>query len=310
MFAPDKECIAKETASAPNSTLPPDLRRIAEEELGETDTAREKAVAHLRELLAAEEPELRPRTDENFLLRFIRVRKYDVEAALNTIKNYYRNRAACPSIYDDFLPSKVSPVARSLFMVLPERDVHGRLVLLAKAGSWMPSTLPYREFQQTTLMCFEHMADDPSAQTAGIVFLVDYQDFTPEKVFYYSIGLIRRAIEFLQDCLPARMKAFHAVRQSYAFNILFGLVRPFMKKKLADRIHLHGHDFENLHKEIPPSILPEEYGGDVPSLDFDAFWTQMEAQESSFVQNNSYGYSRKEQTAVFDQEDEVEITAL
>ncbi|KAG0429075.1 hypothetical protein HPB47_023982 [Ixodes persulcatus] len=72
-------------------------------------------------------------------------------------------------------------------------------------GSWMPSTLPYREFQQTTLMCFEHMAADPSAQTAGIVFLVDYQDFTPEKVFYYSIGLIRRAIEFLQiDCFLRR----------------------------------------------------------------------------------------------------------
>ncbi|KAG0419098.1 hypothetical protein HPB47_004390 [Ixodes persulcatus] len=87
------------------------------------------------------------------------------------------------------------------------------------------------------------------------------------------------ARQLCADCLPARMKAFHAVRQSYAFNILFGLVRPFMKKKLADRIHLHGLNFENLHKEIPPSILPEEYGGDVPSLDFDAFWTQMEAQE-------------------------------
>ncbi|CAN7936959.1 unnamed protein product, partial [Ixodes hexagonus] len=290
MFTLDRASLSHETWSAKNGPLSPELRRIAEEELGETDAAREEALAQLAKLLA-EEPDLNPRTDEDFLLRFIRVRKYNIEAALKTIKNYYKIRAACPSIFDDFLPSRVSPAARSLFMVLPERDVHGRLVLLAKAGAWTPSTLPYREFQQAALMCFEHMVSDPAAQTAGIVLLADYQEFTPDKVLSYSIGLIRRAIEFLQDCLPGRMKGYHAVRQSYAFNILFALVRPFIKRKFADRIHFHGLNFEGLHKEIPPSALPEEYGGDGPALDFDAFWRQMEGEESSFAENNSYGYN-------------------
>lgn len=292
-----------------NGTLPPELRRIAEEELGETDSRREEALAELTQLLE-EEPELYPRKDVDFLVRFIRVRKYNVEAAQKTLRNYYKNRAACPSIYKDFLPSSIKAPARSLFMVLPERDLHGRLVILATMGVWMPSTLPYHELQQASIMCFEHVAADPSSQTAGVSMVVDYNEFTPDKVFYCRVGLMRRAVEYLQDCLPVRLKGLHIVRQSYAFDILFALIRPFMKKKLVDRIHFHGMNFEKLHEEVPPSILPEEYGGVGPALDFEAFWKRMEKEEPAYVENNRYGYHGKTQLAMMEDNEEVEITAL
>ncbi|CAN7987346.1 unnamed protein product, partial [Ixodes hexagonus] len=292
-----------------NGTLLPELRKIAEEELGETDSRRQEALAELVQLLE-EEPELAARKDPDFLLRFIRVRKYDVEGALKTLRNYYKNRAACPSIYKEFLPSSVKDSARSLFIVLPERDVHGRLVLLITMGVWMPATLPYHELQQASMMCFEHMAADPSSQTAGISIIVDYHEFTPDKVFSCRIGLMRRAVEYMQGCLPVRMKAIHVVRQSYAFDLLFGLIRPFMKKKLVDRFHFHGMEFEALHEEIPASILPEEYGGHGPPLDFDGFWKRLEKEEPSYVENNRYGYHGKTQLAMMEDNEEVEITAL
>lgn len=99
----------------------------------------------------AEDQDLYPRLDAAFLLRFIRVRKYNVDAAARTVKNYYRNRAVTASTTGSFLPSSIKPHARNLFMVLPERDVQGRLIILCKIGerfvfAFLPSfwTLGFR----------------------------------------------------------------------------------------------------------------------------------------------------------------------
>ncbi|CAN7980936.1 unnamed protein product [Ixodes pacificus] len=113
--------------------LPAELQRIAYEELGETDQGRADALARLNQLLD-EDPELNARRDNVFLLRYIRVRKYNIEATLATLKFYYKNRAAYPSIYDNFLPSNAKPASRRIFMVLPNPDVHGRRVMLIRSG--------------------------------------------------------------------------------------------------------------------------------------------------------------------------------
>lgn len=109
------------------------LQQVAEEELGETPAKRCEALDKLRQLLEAE-PGLNANKDEEFLLRFLRVRKYKVESALQTIKNYYRNRASSEFLYRDFLPCNAPPAARKIVMILPDKDVHGRPVLLVKPG--------------------------------------------------------------------------------------------------------------------------------------------------------------------------------
>jgi hypothetical protein len=34
------------------------------------------------------------------------------------------------------------------------------------------------------------------------------------------------------------------------------------------QIHFHGQDWTSLHKFVPPEVLPEEYGGHIPEVDF------------------------------------------
>ncbi|KAM7313818.1 alpha-tocopherol transfer protein-like [Ixodes scapularis] len=91
-------------------------------------------------------------------------------------------------------------------------------------------------------------------------------------------------------CLPFRLKAIHVIRQSFVYEILMSIIRHLISRKYAERIHLHGMNFEGLHKELPADTLPEEYGGSGPAIDFEAFWSLVDAQEPSFVQNNGYGY--------------------
>ncbi|XP_029826899.2 alpha-tocopherol transfer protein-like isoform X2 [Ixodes scapularis] len=236
--------------------LTPELQRIAEEELGETDESRVDALARLNQLLD-EDPKLNARRDCRFLLRFIRVRKYNVAAALATVKAYYKNRAAYLSIYNNFLPSNAKHDARLMFMILPHRDIHGRRVVLMKVGSWIPSLVSHCEAQQAYFLLLEYLSVDASSQTVGISVVMDYKELSMTKLLALNIGLLKQCVEFTL-------------------------------------IHLHGTNFEGLHKELPADTLPEEYGGSGPALDFEAFWSLVVAQEPSFVENNGYGYLKTE----------------
>ncbi|XP_042149534.1 alpha-tocopherol transfer protein-like [Ixodes scapularis] len=269
--------------------LPAELQRIVCEELGETDQGRADALTRLNQLLD-EEPELNARRDSVFLLRHVRVRKYNIEAVLATLKYYYKNRAAYPCIYDNFLPSNAKPASRRIFMVLPNLDVHGRRVLLIRSGAWIPSLATVREAHQAFHLALEFLAADPSSQTIGISVLVDDQGLSISKLLSINIGLLKQCTEFMLKCLPFRLKAIHVIRQSFVYEILMSIIRHLISRKYAERIHLHGMNFEGLHKELPADTLPEEYGGSGPAIDFEAFWSLVDAQEPSFVQNNGYGY--------------------
>lgn len=47
----------------------------------------------------------------------------------------------------------------------------------------------------------------------------------------------------------------------------FNIFKSFMKKKLADRLHIHGTDLTEFYKKVPKVALPKEYGGDAGSMD-------------------------------------------
>ncbi|KAH8024168.1 hypothetical protein HPB51_021789 [Rhipicephalus microplus] len=244
--------------------------------------------------VADKEPKLNSRSDASFLLRFLRVRKYNVEAALQSIRNYYKNRSASDCVYREFLPSKVPVEARRLCLVLPHRDVHGRPVVFCHVGHWNPEEISYATLQQAFIVCMEYMISDPMAQTLGIVIMVDYEGLTTEKVMAMNLGLIKRLLDYFQDCMPARLKAVHILNEPYAFDVLFSLAKPFIKQKMAERLKMHGANYEKLHEEIPPNILPKEYGGQGPQFDFDAFWRNVDAQEEVFASGNNFGYDVQE----------------
>ncbi|KAK8766526.1 hypothetical protein V5799_006691 [Amblyomma americanum] len=243
--------------------------------------------------LHAEEPDLNSRKDTEFLLRFLRVRKYNVEAALQTIRNYYYNRSTCDSLYRDLLPSTVPLEARKLITVMPGKDVQGRNIILCNLGAWMPKRISQATFQRACILCLELLASDPSAQTLGIVLLIDCSEFAVENALCFKPGLVKKGLEYMQDCMPSRLKMVHVVRQAHAFDVLYAIMKPFLKSKLAGRFRFHGHNFESLHKEISPENLPQQLGGLGPPLDYDGFWNEMNKLEKTFEAENRYGYSNK-----------------
>ncbi len=82
-----------------------------------------------------EQPNLRTRLDDTFLLRFLRARKFDYDRALQLLLNYHGGRKAWPEVFKDLKPSTVKHVLDLGFLtVLPQPDPNGRYILCLRPG--------------------------------------------------------------------------------------------------------------------------------------------------------------------------------
>lgn len=89
----------------------------------------------LSPLALQEQPNLRTRLDDAFLLRFLRARKFDYDRALQLLLNYHAGRKAWPEVFQDLKPSAVKHVLDLGFLtVLPRPDPNGRYILCLRPG--------------------------------------------------------------------------------------------------------------------------------------------------------------------------------
>lgn len=87
-------------------------------------------------VLFQDQPNLRTRLDDAFLLRFLRARKFDYDRALQLLLNYHAGRKAWPEVFQNLKPSTVKHVLDLGFLtVLPQPDPNGRYILCLRPGN-------------------------------------------------------------------------------------------------------------------------------------------------------------------------------
>ncbi|KAH8025957.1 hypothetical protein HPB51_014290 [Rhipicephalus microplus] len=237
------------------------------------------------------ETSLHSRMDDEFLLRFLRTKKFKVEVAFRTIRNYYRHRRESPEIFQGLRPSKLRHVYQANGqMRLPLKDPEGRPIFVLRIGCWKPCDYDYYQLRKANMLCLEDICLDPAVQVRGLVCILDCRGWGLQHLLGFPISQVRKTIDLLQDCLPARFKAVHVVHQPSVFNVFFSLAKPFLTTKNINRIHIHGSDMASLHQYLPPSILPEEYGGVHGPFDNSKYCQGLYDREDSFVQDLKYGY--------------------
>ncbi|XP_040074147.1 alpha-tocopherol transfer protein-like isoform X1 [Ixodes scapularis] len=273
-----------------------DLKIAAQRELGETLQVKRNAVEQLRKRLA-EEPELQCPLDEEFLVKFLRGRKYRVEEAFENIRKYFRVRMDHADIFDNLLPSRIMFDTifhqKKLVTILKKPDSLGRRILLVKFGAWDPQVCPLNEYFRAGIVVLECGLLNQMAQIAGVVGVADLDGLKISHLLYFTPSEIRKLIKLVQECYPLRLKGVYVVNNPALFELLFAVAKLFLKPKLLKRFRFIGRDYEKLHKLIPRDRLPEEYGGTLEPFDYEDYERSLRSQENYFVELGRYGYREK-----------------
>ncbi|XP_044316099.1 retinaldehyde-binding protein 1 isoform X2 [Drosophila rhopaloa] len=107
----------------------------AQDELREVDGVKEQAIKDLRALIQNEKYLNLPLDDE-YMMMFLRPTHYYPESALKRLKNFYHMKLKYGIACENIIPSKLRNVFEAnILNLLPQRDQHGRRLLVLEAGS-------------------------------------------------------------------------------------------------------------------------------------------------------------------------------
>lgn len=139
---------------------------------------------------------------------------------------------------------------------------------------------------------------EPETQVHGAIVIFDMDGLSLQQTWQFTPQFAKRIVDWLQDCMPLRVKAIHIVNQPKIFTVVFALFKPFLREKLRGRIIFHGNDRKSLHNHISPQNLPPIYGGtsDIPRVNGDEWYDLLLKCDGEYAAINSYGYNKNGNT--------------
>ncbi|XP_076084837.1 clavesin-2-like [Mytilus galloprovincialis] len=247
--------------------LSEELKKKAKRELNEDPDEIKDAILGVREQIITRPDITFLRTDDTFILRFLRARKFDTFEAFKLYGRYFEFRQDNPDIFKKFQASEPGikdALLDGLPGVLPNHDHFGRKIFVLYSANWDNGRYGLDSIYRSILLTLEKLIDEDEAQINGFVIIVDWSQFTFKQSMWLSPKVLKQMIEGLQDCFPARFGAVHFVNQPWYIEAMFKLLKPFLKEKSRDRIHMHGINLGTLHNYIHKEVLPAELGGTLP----------------------------------------------
>ncbi|XP_055642662.1 alpha-tocopherol transfer protein-like [Toxorhynchites rutilus septentrionalis] len=247
-----------------------ELLEVSHQELREIPELRAAAVAELRTLLQAASDLSFP-DDEEFLLIYLRPCHFYAESALKLMRNVAEFQKSHHSLLHNLVPTdlKEEITNHDLVTVLTNRDQKGRRIVVVRVGGVWDPKLVHEDKIFAILYTFQKLAVmEPATQINGIVVIYDFDGLGMKQVKGMSPGAAKRLLTFIQEAAPVRIKAVHFTKEPLLFNMVWALMKPFVKEKLKNRMFFHGADMKKLHKHVDADCLPANYGGTLPVLNY------------------------------------------
>ncbi|KAJ0001687.1 hypothetical protein NQD34_001483, partial [Periophthalmus magnuspinnatus] len=279
--------------------LPPHTVQKAKDELNEMPEQKGASLKELRALMRqrADGDDLGTLILDNFenkpdalLLRFLRARKFDVSHAHELMKVLVllvyrlcvRFRREYPELFENLTPEAVrSTVEAGYPVVLPSRDKYGRVVLLFNIHNWDLEEITFDEILRAYCVILEKLLENEETQINGFVLIENFRGFTMQHASAIKPAELKKMVDMLQDSFPARFKAVHVTHQPWYFTTTYNVVKPFMKSKLLERVFVHGDELDSYLQEFDVNILPSDFDGKSPVMDYCAIATKLFGSEDT-----------------------------
>uniref|UniRef100_A0A6A7FQP6 Clavesin-2-like n=2 Tax=Hirondellea gigas TaxID=1518452 RepID=A0A6A7FQP6_9CRUS len=202
------------------------------------------------------------RTDTDFLLRFLKVRNFQVASAFQLLCGYYSYRQRERDLFKTTLGGAGvrAALCDGVVGVLPERDTCGSAVLVILAANSDDCKCSLSDVWGAVILTLEKLS--ARGEEAGVVCVVDWSECPTRLNAQLTPKSLRLVLDGLQDAFPLRMSGLHLLNAPWWSGAALRLARPFIKEKTRARIHVHGNNLSSLHKHLPPRLLPAQLGGE------------------------------------------------
>ncbi|XP_037035732.1 alpha-tocopherol transfer protein-like [Bradysia coprophila] len=271
-----------------------ELLEVARVQLRETPENREKGFKELRELLH-QNADLKFRDDDAFLEVVLRCCHWYPEGAIKMLRKIAEFRRDNEKIVKNLDPieHKKPFTETDVLTVLIDKDHLGRRIIVLKQGAnWNPDEIDVDEIFKLLYLIHIIAQLEKSTQVNGVVVIMDFEGLSLKQVKGMGATSTNRLLTFIQEAMPIRMKEVHFVKQPFIFNMVWALIKPFLKEKLKSRMFFHGDKMSSLHKYIPADRLPKNYGGTLPEINYSGkeWFPCTDKYRQEFVEWNSFGF--------------------
>ncbi|CAG7947879.1 unnamed protein product [Penicillium nalgiovense] len=215
------------------------------------------------------------RLDTLTLLRFLRARKFDVEAAktMFTASEAWRKEFGT----DDLARNFDYPEKEEVFKFYPQyyhkTDKDGRPVYIEKLGK-IDLNQMYKittaDRMLKNLVCeYEKLADPrlpACSRKAGKLLETCCTVMDLKGVGITSVpsvyGYVKQASDISQNHYPERLGKLYLINAPWGFSSVFSAVKGFLDPVTVSKIHVLGSGYQKeLLSQVPAENLPVEFGG-------------------------------------------------
>lgn len=222
--------------------LPPALQKVAIEELNEDPTRIDADIEALRTWIQ-QQPHLRARTEDQWLVAFLRGSKYSLEKAKSKIDKFYALRTKYPELFTlkGMSEETIKEYLRlGVALVLPTPlNGDGKRLMIMRAGAVDPSKYNFTEVMRIyQAACEMTLLEDDYTIVNGFIHIMDLTNWTKEHFFQMNPSLMKKLTVFSEEAVPIRPKGFIAINAPSVFESFYNLVKPMLSEKQVKRVSL------------------------------------------------------------------------
>lgn len=239
------------------------------EELREPDSADAvaKDVAAIRVWLESQ-PHLPKDMDDGRIRTFLRGCKFSPEKVKQKLDMYYTMRNAIPEFFTDrdINRPELSEILDVVHMPpLPGLTPNGRRVVMLRSSDkdFIPNNVA--DAMKITMMIGDIRLAEEKVGVAGDVYILDASVASPAHFAKFTPAIVKKFLICVQEAYPVKLKEVHVINVSPIVDTIVNFVKPFLKEKIRERIHIHS-SLDELYNFVPKAMLPSEYGGEAGSI--------------------------------------------
>lgn len=185
-------------------------------ELRETPEIVQESLEKFRELLKADDHLFVPYEHDEYLIKFLRPRKYYADSAYKLIRSYYKCKKKYPKYCENLLPhTGIQGFRYGIVQSQPRRTQDGaRILVVNVGGKWDPSQVSLEEVFRSVQLCLEAAILEQSTQVNGCVTIFDVEGLSFKQIWQFTPNFAFMLLEWIQ------VRMLSLAKNKYVSNFL------------------------------------------------------------------------------------------